>query len=251
MYDEADYDGCGSAPCPATATIIDGALTNGTGVVAIATDNGGLEGGSTSEFSMNPISLPVEMASFEAVQDAGTVRLTWATASEANNAGFHVQHRRADAAAKGATTPPWTSAGFVPGHGTTTEARSYMHRVEGLAPGRYQFRLKQVDHDGATGYSPEVEVTVGVVGEVLLSDAYPNPFNPQTQFTLAVAHAQPVRIAVYDALGREVAVLHEGPMAANRTETVTWRAGAVPSGVYFVRAVGERFVQTRRVMLVK
>ncbi|MDX1547438.1 MAG: choice-of-anchor B family protein, partial [Rhodothermales bacterium] len=47
-----------------------------------------------------------------------------------------------------------------------------------------------------------------------LAAAYPNPFNPQTTVMLAVDRAQPIRVAVYDALGREVARLHEGPLAA-------------------------------------
>ena len=49
-----------------------------------------------------------------------------------------------------------------------------------------------------------------------LSSGYPNPFNPQTTFMLTLAQAQHVRVAAYDMLGREVAVLHHGSSRPSR-----------------------------------
>jgi hypothetical protein len=43
-----------------------------------------------------------------------------------------------------------------------------------------------------------------------------------------------VGLAVFDLLGREVAVLHRGALPAGR-HTFAWDATGVPSGVYFVR----------------
>jgi len=41
----------------------------------------------------------------------------------------------------------------------------------------------------------------------MLSSAYPNPFNYYTRLSFELPAASEVRLAVYDLLGREVAVL--------------------------------------------
>ena len=90
-----------------------------------------------------------------------------------------------------------------------------------------------------------------IPGTHVLSAAYPNPFNPQTTFTLAVRDAGRVRIAVHDALGRRVALLHDGDLAPGLTHTFTFDGAGLASGTYLLRVSGERFVETRPLMLVK
>ena len=91
----------------------------------------------------------------------------------------------------------------------------------------------------------------GLPGTHNLSAVYPNPFNPQANFTLAVAEQQSVRIAVYDALGREVAMLFNGTLTAGPEHAFTIDGADLPSGVYMVRATGEQFTDVRRVTLMK
>ena len=91
----------------------------------------------------------------------------------------------------------------------------------------------------------------GLPGTHNLSSIYPNPFNPQANFTLEVAEQQSVRIAVYDALGREVAMLFNGTLTAGPEHAFTFDGAGLPSGVYMVRAVGEQFTDVRRVTLMK
>ncbi|RMF57903.1 MAG: T9SS C-terminal target domain-containing protein, partial [Bacteroidetes bacterium] len=129
--------------------------------------------------------------------------------------------------------------------------QAYTYRVDNLMPGRYEFRLKQVDLDGTFTYSPVVAVSVEVPGTYALSDVYPNPFNPRAQFTLAVEQAQHVRIAVYNLLGEEVALLHDGTLAGETTHTFAFEAGTLPSGLYLVRVAGERFTAVRQALLLK
>jgi len=186
--------------------------------------------------------LPVELASFTAVPDGEAVVLAWRTASETNNAGFEVQHDAAGA---------WHTLAFVAGQGTTAEGHAYTHRVEELAPGPHRFRLRQVDFDGQFAYSPEVAVTVDVPGAYVLAAPYPNPFRGATTLRVAVAETQPVRVAVYDVLGQEVAVLHTGPLAGGTTHTLRFEAGGLPAGMYVVRAEGERFRASRTVTVLK
>ena len=88
-----------------------------------------------------------------------------------------------------------------------------------------------------------------------LAENYPNPFNPETVIAYEVGAEGPVRLAVYDVLGREVAVLVSEVKTPGVYRT-TWDAhdagGApVPSGVYVYRMEAPGFVRTRPMMLVK
>ena len=80
----------------------------------------------------------------------------------------------------------------------------------------------------------ETETTEELPEEVSLSANYPNPFNPGTTIHYALPAAATLRLAVYDVLGREVAVLADGFQAAGR-RTVRFDAGHLPSGTYVVR----------------
>lgn len=187
--------------------------------------------------------LPVELSHFSAVLDGDLVTLSWRTASETNNAGFEVQHRYYD----GVFEP----VGFVEGHGTTLEPRDYRYQIRDIDPGRYVFRLKQVDYDGTFEYSPEVEVFVDLPEAYALSDAYPNPFNPETQFTLTVTSVQHVTVEVFDVTGRRVALLHDGLLDADQPHGFTFDARHLPSGLYMYRVTGEQFSAVKSMMLLK
>jgi hypothetical protein len=85
---------------------------------------------------------------------------------------------------------------------------------------------------------------------VALEAAYPNPFNPQTEIGFALPEASEVRLVVYDLLGREVARLVDGSVAAGR-HGVRFEAGHLPSGTYLYRLEAGAFVQVRRMVLLK
>ena len=83
-----------------------------------------------------------------------------------------------------------------------------------------------------------------------LHQNYPNPFNPTTTIRYDVKEAGLVSVKIFDLLGREVATLtHEEHSAG--VYSVTWDAAGMPSGVYLCRMDAERFVQTRKMVLVK
>ena len=190
--------------------------------------------------------LPVELASFTAQAAPGALRLAWATASETANAGFHVEH-----AAPGAAG--FADAGFVAGAGTTTAPQTYAFRLTGLAPGAHRVRLRQVDLDGTATRSDVLTVEIGLAAAVALSAVAPQPLaaGARAQATLTVAQAQDVRAAVYDVLGRRVAVLHDGPVAAGQALPLRLHADGWPSGAYLLRVTGPHAHVTRRFTVVR
>ena len=85
---------------------------------------------------------------------------------------------------------------------------------------------------------------------IALGNAYPNPFNPSTSFSLDVANAGNVSVMVYNVNGRLVDVLHEGHMNSG-PHNFTWSAGNVASGMYIVKATTAGISVSEKVMLVK
>ena len=178
--------------------------------------------------------LPVELVSFTASSSGATAHLRWATASETNNAAFHVERRSGDA--------PWADAGRVAGHGTTAERQQYALDVTGLGAGRHAFRLRQVDLDGAAHYSAAVEVDVAPEGAYALAPTAGGGFR------LTVRDAQAVDAGLYDVAGRRVATLARGDVAAGSSVAFAAPSG-LASGVYVVRVTGERFAATRTLVV--
>ena len=234
-------------------------LFDGTGGPIQDDDGTGLKAPTPMALAFAPSTalLPVELAAFDAVAASEQeVDLAWQTASETNNAGFYVEHRRlaADGTASADGTPAaaeWSDLGFVEGTGTTTEAQSYRFRATGLAPGRHAFRLRQIDFDGTPSLSEEIETDLQLRGPYALSGAYPNPFTERTQLDVTVRETQRVTVTVYDVLGRRVATAYDGMVEGSESVTVTFSARGLASGVYFYRVQGERFRATERMTLVR
>ncbi|MDX1420247.1 MAG: PQQ-dependent sugar dehydrogenase, partial [Rubricoccaceae bacterium] len=80
--------------------------------------------------------------------------------------------------------------------------------------------------------------------------ASPNPFRGTATITFAVPAAADVRLAVYDVLGREVAVLADGRVEAG-THAVPFDAGDLPAGTYVWRLVVGADVQTGRMTQIR
>ncbi len=102
---------------------------------------------------------------------------------------------------------------------------------------------------------PPPDGVSGAPGNILpvayeLKQNYPNPFNPVTSIGYALPVSGWVKIAVYNLLGQQVAVLADGYQEAGY-RTVSFDAGALPSGVYTYRIATGSFNDVKRMMLIK
>ena len=134
---------------------------------------------------------------------------------------------------------------------------------DGLFPEvRYLFSIRSVYGDGRSSARwinlpviPPLPVSTSakdgeVPTEVTLGQNHPNPFNPETTIRYALPQGAEVRLAVYDLLGHEVAVLVDGSQPVGQ-HTVRFDGGDLPSGSYVYRLqVGEEVV-ARTMTLVK
>ncbi|GEM_PF-2780588 len=83
-----------------------------------------------------------------------------------------------------------------------------------------------------------------------ISQNYPNPFNLTTNFKFQLPENTHVRLTVYDALGRRVAVLIDADMPAD-WHTYTWDASGFASGLYFYRFETPKYSVAKKMILVK
>jgi len=212
---------------------------------------GGTWSGVSSDLRIRPIvtyaevdgQLPVELAGFNARADADRVVLTWNTLSERRNEGFVVEH-----APDG---EPFTRIGFVDGAGTTQERRSYSFTTDALDPGSHEFRLRQVDVNGASTLGPKASVSIGLRQPYVLSQVAPNPVRDRATVTLEVKKQQQVRAELFNVLGQRVRVLHDGPVGPGSEQVITVNSGDLSSGIYFIRVEGDTFRDTRKFVRVR
>ncbi len=78
---------------------------------------------------------------------------------------------------------------------------------------------------------------------------YPNPFSGSTTLTFSLSEPETVHLAVYDLIGREVAVVVTGRYGTGM-HRVDWRPRQVPPGVYIARLQAGSSVFTRRLVLI-
>jgi len=197
--------------------------------------------GQTNDGSTN---LPVELAGFSARLDGSDAVLTWRTLSERNNSGFAVQHRAGEEGS-------FEQVGFREGQGSTSEATAYRFRVADLRPGPHDFRLKQVDVDGSTSLTDVVTVEVALDEAFAWTRVAPNPVAGTGTLSMKVRETQEVTVELYDLLGRRVRTVHDGALQSGHRHQMALDAGGLAGGAYLLRADGENFSDTQRVMIVK
>jgi uncharacterized delta-60 repeat protein len=92
----------------------------------------------------------------------------------------------------------------------------------------------------------------------VLSQNFPNPFNPTTKIKFAIPQSPLyergvggfITLKVFDLLGREIATLVNQPLQPGTYE-VEWDGTNYPSGVYFYRLTTSAYVEMKKMVLLK
>lgn len=174
-----------------------------------------------------PTPVPVELTAFRCSVLDERVRLNWTTATELNNFGFEVE--------RSMDRENWSSLGFVQGHGTSFSPKQYdyMDVDPDWSAGVLFYRLRQIDRDGTTDYSPIVRADrVGASAEVFGMNVFPQPFNNSVQVQLTAREETHMLVTLYNSLLQEVATLHDGMVRG--TVTASHPTETLLDGNYFV-----------------
>ena len=133
--------------------------------------------------------------------------------------------------------PPGQS-GFINAARDTSANFSDQWPLYQSSAGEGEIEMKPFTFIGARSVPSEPGPSGGAFG---IDAVFPNP--AAGRLTVAFSASGAARLDVFDALGRRVMVLHDGPAQPGLTATLD--AGVLPAGVYLVRLRGEGGAVTR------
>ena len=201
--------------------------------------NGSFSGGGT----ICTGALPVTISLFNALSNKNNVKLTWKTETELNNSGFDVERKT--------ETGDWVKLAFVNGSGTTNQPVEYTYEDKKLMPGKYFYRLKQIDYNGNYEYFDlTLPVIISKPKDFALGQNYPNPSNPKSNIDFQLPERTMVNISVYNLLGQLITTLINQEKDAG-IYTVTFDGSDLSSGTYIYRITAGTFTEVKKMLLVK
>ena len=110
--------------------------------------------------------------------------------------------------------------------------------------------MKIISVDSTFEYSPIVEVELETPAQTVLSQNFPNPFNPSITINYSIPEAGFVNISVYNLLDENVATLVNENLPIG-TYAIQFNADNLPSGMYISKLVTNGFSQSMKMMLTK
>lgn len=148
-----------------------------------------------------------------------------------------------------------TSAGRLSDDDPNIRSAGQSHKFRTRVITLLDNRLAEITNSDATSgeYDSGKEITESnstLPAEFALEQNYPNPFNPATKIRYALPVDSKVSLKVYDNTGREIAVLLNDVKAAGRYE-LSFNAGGLPTGVYYLRIQATDFSKVIKMMLIK
>jgi hypothetical protein len=140
--------------------------------------------------------LPVELLSFNAIEEDGKAFINWSTASEMNSAYYNIE--------RGENVNDFKEIGSVEAAGNSTSIKKYQFEDKDFTSGQtFYYRLKQVDNDGRFTYSKIValEIKNSAKGIAILN----NPVSEYLSIIFSSAADDDRTLNVYSAIGTLVA----------------------------------------------
>jgi len=95
-----------------------------------------------------------------------------------------------------------------------------------------------------------IEISSIVPDEDIISQNFPNPFNPSTRIEFALSDTKDVLIDVYDPLGRKVTTLVNGQLNSG-FHSILFDGSGLASGVYLYRIVTNEAMISKKMLLIK
>jgi hypothetical protein len=189
--------------------------------------------------SMNNIALaspatvmPVSLTYFKGkALSPNSALLEWETAQEQNADHFDIE--------QSSNGIQFTKLASVQAKGNSSIASQYHYNYTGFLQPTHYFRLKEVDQDGKSSYSPIISVTNGINGQTIR--VHPNPAQGGT--TLVTAPARINTITIFSAAGTKIKTL---PVNGNQA---TLNLSSFSKGTYYLQIEMEGKTEKRSLIV--
>ena len=204
---------------------------------------------------------------FATCSTSGTIVLTWSDEAS-NEAGYEVERKTGEGglqlvARLAANTETYFDTGASCGSGSDPVYSYYVTVVSTFGSANTDTRRTVSEPTSYPATSSQSQLRASklkspqkpndeesLTFETGLRSVYPNPFNPVTTIAYALKEEDHVSLAVYNVLGRKVAVLVDGVRAAGE-HAVAFDATRLPSGAYFVSMETSAYRRNQTMMLAK
>jgi len=123
--------------------------------------------------------------------------------------------------------------------------------VDKSAPvGKEQKLLFVITSPTGENWTKEIAVQVSAPEKFELFQNYPNPFNPSTTIEYTLPKAGNITLKIYDAIGKEVAILVNEMQEAGYY-SARFDASKLSSGMYIYKLTSDKFNEVKKMSLIK
>jgi hypothetical protein len=182
--------------------------------------------------------LPVSLLSFNAAWQNEMIKLSWTTAAEINSHSTEIERSTGNSG--------YIKLGEVAAAGTSGSTQTYSFTDLSPAPGNNKYRLKMVDLDGRSVYSPIIALTKKVSGFQLIS-SYPNPFEQELNIQVSADKNHPVELRLTDMAGKIVFRRQQNCVRGVNLFTIN-EPGLTAGATYLLQVISADGAQAQRVV---
>jgi Secretion system C-terminal sorting domain len=209
-------------------------------------------GGSGSPGAGNDNPVPVSLSSFSAEFSDGTPVLHWTTQSETDNLGWNLYRSEDENGFENEDYSQINSI-MIAGMGTTSIPTNYSFTDEypNIEGHIYFYWLESVSTINELELFGPVSIEIPFAGQLptmtILTNNYPNPFNPETTISFSIKENETGKLSIYNLKGENI--LKENFQTGNHQ--YHWNAESLASGIYFYKLSSPTTNITKKMILMK
>ncbi len=122
--------------------------------------------------------------------------------------------------------------------------------MAGLSPPGSMMLLDDLSFTDVVTAREDESAQIRIPNRFVLEQNYPNPFKTSAAIRFSLLSPAKVKLAVYNQLGQEVALLEDRRLPPGRYDK-KWNPVGLVNGVYFYRLYVDGFVETRKLVLLR